>query len=111
MRDILIHGCYDVEDVATGLLMGKAYELLQAGVGKAAALRKAQLWLRELTAGEVAQILKAHAAIPPAQAVVEMARMAAAQLLPVLRKYALRGESERPFAHPYYWSAFQCVGM
>ncbi len=44
MRDILIHGCYDVEDVATGLLMGKAYELLQAGVGKAAALREAQLW-------------------------------------------------------------------
>jgi uncharacterized protein with HEPN domain len=111
MRDILIHGCYDVEDVATGLLMGKAYELLQAGVGKAAALREAQLWLRELTAGEVAQILKAHAAIPPAQAVVEMARMAAAQLLPVQREYALMDASERPFAHPYYWSAFQCVGV
>jgi CHAT domain-containing protein len=100
-----------VEDVAAGLLMGKAYELLQAGVGKAAALRKAQLWLRELTAGEVAQILKAHAAIPPAQAVVEMARMAAAQLLPVQREYALMDASERPFAHPYYWSAFQCVGV
>ncbi len=100
-----------VEDVATGLLMGKADELLQAGVGKAAALREAQLWLRELTAGEVAQILKAHAAIPPAQAVVEMARMAAAQLLPVQREYALMDASERPFAHPYYWSAFQCVGV
>jgi len=100
-----------VEDVATSLLMGKAYELLQAGVGKAAALREAQLWLRELTAGEVAQILKAHAAIPPAQAVVEMARMAAAQLLPVQREYALMDASERPFAHPYYWSAFQCVGV
>jgi len=100
-----------VEDVATGLLMGKAYELLRAGKSKAAALREAQLWLRELTAGEVAQILKAHAAVPPEQAVVEMARMAAAQLLPVQREYALRDDSERPFAHPYYWSAFQCVGV
>jgi CHAT domain-containing protein len=100
-----------VADVATGLLMGKAYELLQAGVGKAAALREAQLWLRELTAGEVAQILKAHAAIPPAQAVVEMARMAAAQLLPVQREYALMDASERPIAHAYFWAAFQCVGV
>jgi CHAT domain-containing protein len=41
----------------------------------------------------------------------EMARLAAAQLLPVLRKYALQGDTERPFAHPYYWSAFQCVGV
>ena len=40
-----------------------------------------------------------------------MARLAAAQLLPVLLKYALRGDTERPFAHPYYWSAFQCVGV
>ncbi len=92
-----------VEDVATGLLMGKAYELLQQGMSKAEALREAQLWLRELTASEVAQILKAQAVV---------ARMAEAQLLPVQRNYELlRDKSERPFAHPYYWSAFQCVGV
>ncbi len=115
MRDILIHGCYDVEDVATGLLMGKAYELLQAGVGKAAALREAQLWLRELTAAQAQEILEAQAAAAeqPTQAVVltEMARMALAQLLPVQRRFALMDDTERPFAHPYYWSAFQCVGV
>jgi Uncharacterized protein conserved in bacteria, COG4995 len=102
-----------VGDVATGLLMGKAYELQQAGVGKAAALREAQLWLRELTAAEVRTILEAQRAEQPTQAVVltEMARLAAAQLLPVQREYALMDASERPSAHPYYWSAFQCVGV
>ena len=103
-----------VEDVATGLLMGKAYELLRAGKSKVEALREAQLWLRELTAGEVAQILKAHAAGQPARMlakVAAMVRMALLHLLPVQREYALMDASERPFAHPYYWSAFQCVGV
>jgi CHAT domain-containing protein len=58
-------------------------------------------------------ILEAQRAEQPTQAVVltEMARMAAAQLLPVQREYALMDASERPFTHPYYWSAFQCVGV
>jgi CHAT domain-containing protein len=102
-----------VGDVATGLLMGKAYDLLQAGRSKAA-LREAQLWLRELTAGEVAQILKAHAAGQPTRMLAKVAaivRMALSHLLPVQREYALMDASERPFAHPYYWSAFQCVGV
>jgi CHAT domain-containing protein/tetratricopeptide (TPR) repeat protein len=102
-----------VADVATGLLMGKAYELLQAGVGKAAALREAQLWLRDLTAAEVRAILAAQAAGQPTQAVAlaEVARMALAQLLPEQRRFAVMDAAERPFAHPYYWSAFQCVGV
>jgi len=104
-----------VSDVATGLLMGKAYDLLQAGKSKAAALREAQLWLRDLTAAEVKQLLEAQASAvgQPAQAsaVAELARMALAQLLPEQRRFALMDEKERPFAHPYYWAAFQCVGV
>jgi CHAT domain-containing protein/tetratricopeptide (TPR) repeat protein len=102
-----------VADVATGLLMGKAYDLLQAGRSKAAALREAQLWLRDLTAAEVRTILEAQRAEQPTQAVVltEMARLALAQLLPVQRRFALMDDTERPFAHPYFWAAFQCVGV
>jgi CHAT domain-containing protein/exonuclease VII small subunit len=102
-----------VADVATGLLMGKAYELLRAGTSKAAALREAQLWLRELTAAEVRAILAAQAAGQPTQAVAlaEVARMALAQLLPEQRRFAVMDAAERPFAHPYYWAAFQCVGV
>jgi Uncharacterized conserved protein, COG2361 len=115
MRDILIHGCYDVEDVATGLLMGKAYELLQAGVGKAAALRKVQLWMRDLTAAQAQEILEAQAAAagqPTREvALTEMTRMALAQLLPVQRRFALMDDTERLFAHPYFWAAFQCAGV
>jgi tetratricopeptide (TPR) repeat protein/CHAT domain-containing protein len=102
-----------VADVATGLLMGKAYELLRAGRSKAEALREAQLWLRDLTAAEVRAILAAQAAGQPTQAVAlaEVARMALAQLLPVQRRFALMDDTERPFAHPYFWAAFQCVGV
>jgi CHAT domain-containing protein len=58
-------------------------------------------------------ILEAQRAEQPTQAVVltEMARLALAQLLPVQRRFALMDDTERPFAHPYYWSAFQCVGV
>jgi CHAT domain-containing protein len=80
-----------VADVATGLLMGKAYELLGEGKSKAAALREAQLWLRDLTAAEVRAILAAQAAGQPTQAVAlaEVARMALAQLLPEQRRFAV----------------------
>jgi CHAT domain-containing protein/Tfp pilus assembly protein PilF len=102
-----------VSDVATGLLMGKAYELLGEGKSKAAALREAQLWLRDLTAAEVRAILAAQAAGQPTQAVAlaEVARMALAQLLPEQRRFAVMDAAERPFAHPYFWAAFQCVGV
>jgi CHAT domain-containing protein/tetratricopeptide (TPR) repeat protein len=104
-----------VADVATGLLMGKAYDLLQAGVGKVEALREAQLWLRELTAAQAQEILEAQAAAagqPTREvALTEMTRLALAQLLPVQRRFALMDDTERPFAHPYFWAAFQCVGV
>jgi CHAT domain-containing protein/tetratricopeptide (TPR) repeat protein len=104
-----------VADVATGLLMGKAYELLRAGRSKAAALREAQLWLRDLTAAQAQEILEAQAAAagqPTREvALTEMTRLALAQLLPVQRRFALMDDTERPFAHPYFWAAFQCVGV
>jgi CHAT domain-containing protein/tetratricopeptide (TPR) repeat protein len=104
-----------VSDVATGLLMGKAYDLLQAGRSKAEALREAQLWLRELTAAQAQEILEAQAAAagqPTREvALTEMTRLALAQLLPVQRRFALMDDTERPFAHPYFWAAFQCVGV
>jgi CHAT domain-containing protein/tetratricopeptide (TPR) repeat protein len=104
-----------VADVATGLLMGKAYELLQAGVGKVEALREAQLWLRDLTAAQAQEILEAQAAAagqPTREvALTEMTRMAPEQLLPVQRRFDLMDDTERPFAHPYFWAAFQCVGV
>jgi CHAT domain-containing protein len=58
-------------------------------------------------------ILEAQRAEQPTQAVVltEMARLALAQLLPVQRRFALMDDTERPFAHPYFWAAFQCVGV
>jgi CHAT domain-containing protein/tetratricopeptide (TPR) repeat protein len=104
-----------VADVATGLLMGKAYELLRAGRSKAEALREAQLWLRDLTAAQAQEILEAQAAAagqPTREvALTEMTRLALAQLLPVQRRFALMDDTERPFAHPYFWAAFQCVGV
>jgi CHAT domain-containing protein len=91
-----------VADVATGLLMGKAYELLREGKSKAAALREAQLWLRDLTAAEVRAILAAQAAGQPTQAVAlaEVARMALAQLLPEQRRFAVMERHGAPVRAP-----------
>jgi|GEM_PF-5821716 hypothetical protein len=41
----------------------------------------------------------------------ELARMALAQLLPAQRRFAVMDAAERPFAHPYYWAAFPCLGV
>ncbi len=84
-----------VADEATGLLMGKAYELLQQGRSKAAALREAQLWLRELTAAEVRTILEAQKAEQPTQALVAMAELARMALAAVPLSGGCRGRLSR----------------
>ena len=43
----VISSLWSVSDVSTSLLMRKMYELINEGRGKAAALREAQLWLKD----------------------------------------------------------------
>jgi CHAT domain-containing protein len=92
-----IGALWPVDDEATALLMAKLYDkIAEPSVEPAAALRGAQMWLRDLTARELSCFLKSH----PALGSATRGRRISAILRP----------QERPFSHPDFWAAFVAVG-
>lgn len=94
----VVASLWAVSDLATALLMSRFYEDLAAGATPEHALRQAQLWLRDLEAGAVAEYVRSR---------------------PALRAYRglsnpladdERNEAERPFAAPRLWAAFVFSG-
>ena len=93
----VIASLWPVQDASTALLMQRFHEnLYRVHLGKAAALREAQSWLRNLDRRQVAEAL--------VSAVGENLGTGAD-----LAK-ALAEGPERPFASPHSWAAFQCIG-
>lgn len=97
----VIGSLWSVLDPPTALLMIKLYENLLAGAGVTAALRGAQLWLRDLDADSAAALLRQGA-----EAVEPRLRQSFADTV----ERWVRGLGPRPFARPYYWGAFQTLG-
>ena len=94
---------WPVYDVSTALLMGRFYRHhLQDGLSPAAALRRAQQWLRESTADELDLVSHFERRYQESGQTDKKAfsRMA---------YYRIHGD-EKPFAHPYYWAAFAYHG-
>lgn len=91
----VISALWPVDDRSTALLMRRFYELHLGGMDPAAALRGAQLWLRDLT---------------------ETHRVAYITLRGGMRAFGLEGvgevdaqkaaDDDRPYAHPYFWAGF-----
>jgi CHAT domain-containing protein len=99
-----------VDDTATALLMDRFYanllgqrEGLGAPLSKVEALTEAQAWLRELTAEE-ATARAAQLTNGVSRGAGHKGRIRDALKLPT------NEPQSRPFAHPYYWSAFVLVG-
>ena len=94
---------WPVDDLAARMFMEKFYRELMALEDaailsrKAEALRQAQMYLRNLTVGEVREFLEQRAT--PEAVEQELQRLAHAT-----------GLAPHPFCHPYYWAPFILVG-
>jgi CHAT domain-containing protein len=95
---------WPIDDLATAILMTRFYEELGGGADAPAALRRAQLWLRDLTEDQETAFLEAH----PALAARFASRAAAHR--PGSRAPTATPGALRPYRHPEIWAPFVAVG-
>ena len=99
----MIGTLWSVDDLSTTLLMSRFYAYHRQGdpttgeapLSPAAALRRAQAWLRSRTAGDLVALLTRDRS------------PAAADLR---REFALAEPTSRPYADPFYWAPFVAIG-
>jgi len=98
----VIGSLWPVDDTSTALIMMKFYDFyLAKNLEPALAVRRAQLWLREATRPQIDAFLTE---------MVQSARLSSPQAS-MLRKSLTSGTAdEKPYAHPFYWAAFQFYG-
>ncbi len=92
-----------VIDDSTAMVMARFYEChLGDGLNPAAALRLSQIWLRDATAKELADLCNVWRRQPgPAQEIASRA----------WRHFARLAPGEKPYAHPQYWAPFVLTGV
>jgi len=104
-----IASLWPVDDLATALLMTRLYQEMLGGKQRPPeALRRAQLWLRDLTEEDERRFLESHGALAR-----EFARRAQSDRRePGQREEGTRrAASDRPYVHPEYWAPFVAVGV
>ena len=94
-----------VDDRVTMILMDRFYDRFRGtDMSVPAALREAQLWLRDATFEALAEMVGAYRTIPGCPEAQAMAKT-------LFREFALApADDPPPFAHPYYWAAFAFSG-
>ncbi len=132
----VIGALWQVDDLATALLMAKFYDLhLEQGLSPPAALKAAQAWLRAVTRAELTAYGEAAAKqgklgrieLDELQDMINTrSRAAGSRFAAAWNILHTRAASDspapdagtgapdpasRPFAHPYYWGAFVYTGL
>jgi CHAT domain-containing protein len=110
---------WSVDDLSTTLLMTQFYAYHRQGdpqtgdgpLPPAAALRRAQGWLRTRTADDLVTLLAAHRSMAAADEQRRSTRMSAAEAGAGVRQLGLEEPTSRPFADPYYWAPFVAIGV
>lgn len=97
----VICSLWPVADISTTLLMDRFYGRHLDGMPIAAALREAQRWLRDVTAGELATYIQQRRDTAPSP------RPA---LSAAWRRFVGSPPEQRPFAEPFYWAPFTVYG-
>jgi CHAT domain-containing protein/tetratricopeptide (TPR) repeat protein len=95
-----------VNDLSTMLLVAHFYELHLNGSNPAAALREAQLWLRDVSAGKLTDYFAAARARPAPEGAISYE-----QASYCWRRFLGEDPDERPFQHPFFWGAFTLTGL
>lgn len=91
-----------VNDVASALLAARFYDgRLARNLAPAAALRAAQLWLKDASAADMAEFV---------QSLTASGKITDADSEAILGQLADLGGDAPPFADPYYWGGFQFYG-
>jgi CHAT domain-containing protein len=117
---------WQVDDLATALLMAKFYDLhLDQNLAPATALKQAQVWLRAASKADLIDFGAAQAARakldPSSLAKLEStlksrrrsegSRGAFWNMLEELASNVQQQFQSHPFAHPYYWAGFVYTGL
>ena len=98
---------WPVSDISTSLLVGKLYEFLFAGDQPPRALRRAQVWLRTVTSGELFHFFDTHRQSEHAISHPKLFEAAPAGAT----AFGLDDPNHRPFEHsPYHWAPFLFAG-
>lgn len=105
-----------VSDDAAALLIAKFYELhLGKGMAPAAALRSAQLWMRDATANEInrfatSQKMEARHVVEIAKTVARLRGLMASSASGPPITIPTKADVLKPYAHLYYWGSFTYTG-
>lgn len=104
----VVASLWPVSDLATALLMKRFHKnLYERSLDKASALWEAQIWLRDLSVSEARQLIIEKQA--------ELSRVKPHHWLTkidpgIMLDAQASAHAGKPFAHPYWWAAFQCIG-
>ncbi len=109
---------WSVDDLSTTLLMTQFYAYHRQGdpltgegpLPPAAALRRAQGWLKTRTADDLVALLAAHRSMAAAAEQRHGTRMSAAEAGAGLRQLGLEDPTSRPYAALYHWAPFVAIG-
>ncbi len=102
----VIASLWTINDFPTAFIMIKTYEyIFKQGLKKSEALRKAQLWLKDLTAEDALKLLK-----DKELELVSSVKMAVEDISPLKIVISSKDPKSKPFSHPYYWAGFQAIG-
>jgi CHAT domain-containing protein/tetratricopeptide (TPR) repeat protein len=95
---------WSVVDISTALLLTRFYvHHKEEGCEPGTALHRAQAWLRDVSAGELAQRFSELRRLEGSGIPYE-------QLSQAWRRFSSAQASVKPFAHPLYWAAFTFAG-